>query len=1071
MVAACPQRERPASALRVVLAAFALAGLLGSRPVFAGDGAISWRTLSVAGADIHHPAGLEAFARRVAATFADARQTLEPLFDYRPTAPVQITIDDWADEANGWATPYPYDHIHLLPYPPEGAGDLADHGDWVRLLVFHEYAHILHMAQASGLPRWVNAVVGRQWLPNVSLPRFFLEGLAAWAETRHTGRDIGVAGRGGRADSAQFRARWRAAVLDGVVPDLAELTGRPVAWPRGAAWYVWGTLLLDHLGRRHGAAAIAGFVRDYGSRIVPFGVQGTSRAAFGASLSRRWLDAVDELRGQVAVQVDAVCGPGSATAVALEGPPAPDTPLARCRKAHEGQRLTHDGEERGRVRRWPEPTGSLGAVVVAHSPADGRSRIERVDRTSGVVTPLHTCALDCDEPFVTPDRRWLLFSETRRHARVYAFRELVAVELDAAGRAVAGTGDGLALTSALRIRTPELDPTGQFVVAVQVRAARTSIVALHLQRALAAARAGGPPEQPHILIYAPDFSATLDSPAVIGGRLWWTQGAGRERHLWSADVDLARSRASRPHRVVGLGTTTAAGVRVPVPWVGDLHGVAVGAGGAGGAGAALGAIVEVAGTRQAARLALDPATGGPVGEWTLQSQVWTGVRSAAVGATGTVALVYRGRGFDLHALPDAGSDNRFAPPHAVPVAPTPGTATDVGHDAPLYAPEASPGRSAAYSAWSTLRPRQWTPVVSADGTVEGTWLGARTTGRDALDQFALDASSQIRLDGRQATAQLGLRWSRLEPELGLDLGYQPGNAAYRRGWSWGSTPTHRAGARLGIAWIRPGLRDALRVEGAVRVVHVSFQSLDFTRFVLHEPDGPPPSGPWSGFEGGLDVGVGWSRAERYPDSVVAERLHEVGARATLGDRLTDVRPTGSGRRTKVALEASTAHHTPLGYRVVAVAAGRLGLAPHHSDGEPAYALRGEGAVDELTLFGAGSGTGAIVRGLPGSGRSFGGNALGWASVALHGPLADPGRGLEVLPAYVRRLHWTVFCDAGHVFWPHGASELAEGTVLGAGGELRLDYEVGYHVAATLRLGAGHSFGDVNAFAYWLRLGL
>ena len=1032
-----PRHARPVPRFRALLVAGVVLGLTASRPGLAGDGAIVWRTLHTAGADIHHPAGLGAFARRVAATFADARQTLEPLFDYRPAAPVQITIDDWADEANGWATPFPYDHIHLLPYPPEVAGDLADHGDWVRLLVFHEYAHILHMAQVSGLPRWSNAVVGRQWLPNVALPRFFLEGLAAWVETRHTGRDVGVAGRGGRAESAPFRARWRAAVLDGTVPDLAELSGRPVAWPRGAAWYVWGTLLLDHLGRRHGAAAIAGFVREYGSRIVPFGLQGTSRAVFGASLSRRWQDAVEELRAQA---------PGHAA-------------------GQEGRRLTHDGEERGRVRPWPEPSGPLRAVVVAHSPADGRSRIERVDLASGVVTPLFTCVLDCDEPLVTPDRRWLLVSESRRQGRVYAFRELVAVALDGRGQAAADAGEGLALTAALRVRTASLDPTGQVVVAVRVHAARTSIVALPLAPALAAALAGRAHTEPVTLVSAPDFAATLDAPTIAAGRLWWTQGAGRERHLWSAELDLDRLRVSRPQRVQLPGTTTATGVPVSVPWVGDLHATVT------GDAVALSGVVEVGGMRQAARLALDPVTGAPAGPWALHSQVWTGVRSAVVGADRGVALVYRGRGFDLHALAgpiDPAAASRA--PTDLARAATPATAR-FGSDPPLYVPETGPWSAAAYSPWPTLRPRYWTPVVSADGSVQGTWLGARTGGRDALDHFALDASSQVRADGQQATAQLALRWTRLEPEFGLDLGYQPGNAAYRRGWSWGSTPTHRAGSRLGIAWTRPGLREEWRLEAAARVVHVSFQSLDFTRFVLHEPDGPPPSGPWSGFEGAVDVGVGWSTAERYPDSVVAERLHEVGVRATVGDRLTDVRPTGSGRRTRLTVEASTAHHAPLGHRIVAVAAGRLGLAPYHPDGEPAYALRGEASVDQLTLFGDGGGAGAVIRGLPGSGRSFGGNGLGWASLALHGPLADPGRGIEVLPVFARRLHWTAFCDAGRVFWPHGASHLSEGIALGAGGELRLDYEVGYHVTATLRLGAGRSFGDAVGFAYWLSLGL
>ena len=46
------------------------------------------------------------------------------------------------DFANGSATALPYPRINLFAAPPTLDGNLNDYDDWLRLLTFHEYAHI-----------------------------------------------------------------------------------------------------------------------------------------------------------------------------------------------------------------------------------------------------------------------------------------------------------------------------------------------------------------------------------------------------------------------------------------------------------------------------------------------------------------------------------------------------------------------------------------------------------------------------------------------------------------------------------------------------------------------------------------------------------------------------------------------------------------------------------------------------------------------------------------------------------------------------------------------------------------
>jgi hypothetical protein len=1004
----------------VKLARLALALAVGltffvtSRPVRAGDGAIDWRTLHTADADIHYPLPLHAFAVRVAATLHDARRTLEPLFTYKPPERLQVTLDDWSDEANGWATPAPYDHVHFNAYPPAPGSDLGDHGDWVRMLVFHEYAHILHLAEVSGWPQRFNAVFGRQWLPNMALPRLFMEGLAVWAETRHTGGDTAVAGNGGRAWSAAYSARWRAAALDGTIPELHDITGHPVQWPRGTSWYLWGGLLLDHVGRTHGSEKIKEFVRLYGSRVIPFGVQGVSRQVFGKSLSALWQDAVAELRAKVVEEQGIL--------------PLPE----------DGTRLTRDGEWRGRVRPWPEDDGVLRKVVLARGPADARARIERVDVRTGQAEVLHVCVLDCDEAMVTPDRKWLIFTESRKVRRVYQFRELIAVELGPDGRALAGQGDGLRLTNAARIRSPSLDPAGQYVVAVQVADGRTHFATLPLADAVAAARNGGELLTPTRIWSSSELTQVLDAPLVAGDALWFTKVTGGRRELWRATWQGGGQPVHGDVRWTGTDATH---------WLGDLQLVA---------NMRLGAVVEQQGRRFAAETPLDATAVA----WVPRSRSSTGVVSAAMDAGTALTVAHRGPGLDL-----------MRHGHLPPVTLAP-TATPVVAEPAYRPPAAVIVDQGPYGALPTLYPRTWTPSGVITNRLDSSWLGFQASGRDVLRHWQLDLFSQFRADLADPTAQLGLTWSRLEPEFAADVAYQPGVARFRRGWNWYATPTHRIGGRLLARWALDGLRDDWQFEGSGRVVHSSLQLRDFDVQAPHDPGGPPPSGPWSGFEGLADIRVGYVAAERYPDSVADERMHRYTLNLRVGDRLTDVRPTGSGTRLRLVSDFATAHHFALGGRKVLSLSGRLGLAPEHPDSGPAFAVRGESSLGSAVLLGSeGNAQAAVVRGMPGAADAISGDGMLWGSVEVIGPLLDPGRGLDALPIYARRLTWGAFVDGAATFWHHVGTETRDGWVLGVGSELRLDYELGYALPARARLGTGWGIGSVSGWALWLVLGV
>jgi hypothetical protein len=1015
---------RPWPRCLAALAALAtlVLGLSAARPAMAGDGDIRWLSLTLPEADLHFPAQHQALAERAAAAWQDARQTLAPLFNARDRPRLQLTIDDYVDGANGYATPVPYDRLHLQAYPPEVLSDLADHGDWVRALVFHEYAHILHMGDVSGLPNLANRLMGRRFFPNAAMPRMLLEGIATWVETRHTGADHAVQGRGGRIGSAQFRALLRAAALENALPaGLDQLTGRPLLWPRGNAWYLYGSLLIDHLARTYGADRLREFMALYGQQVVPYGVQGLARQVWGASMERLWRDTVTEEKRAILGELRELTGTDLRN--------LSDPRLAELARQGDGERLSLDGEWRGRIR----PGQTADSAVVAHTPRDGLARIEQFQADKAKAELLHTCELDCDEPLVTPDGRWLIFTESRNFRRVYLYRELVALALGS------GPAKPLTLSHGLRGRSFAVDDRGEWLVGIAVRGASTAVVAVRLAQALQAGQAQRPlnPEDFQTLLPPTPLGTVVDSPLMVGKYLWWTESRGGQRLLRRAPLD-------RQSLAVGVAETLPAQLRPgqelapegtktarPLTWVGDLQLFQM------DGQPRLGALVDADSRRDAAWL--DPAA--PEQGWRLRTRSLTGLVSAAHLANRAMTVRHHSRGLDVW----AGPADRPRSDQAVAVA---GAGTvETAVDAPYTPPQAVASQLGPYRPWSTLRPRAWYPLflTTGDGTdwrYGGSWLGVQVVGRDASDFAGFSALAQLRSDGQDPLLQLDLEATRWEPRWTLSSAYDQAFGYFRRGYQWYSTPTHRIGAKIGGEWRIPQLRSAWSFNGGLRTVYSWLRYDRYDQLISQDPGGLPPIDPSLGAEFLGDAAVSWHRAEAYAESIRTERLHSAVLRTTWG-----AKPSSGDKRWVVA--AQTDHAWPLGRRQVLSWSlhGVLALEPGQRDA--LYRIQGVMPLTApiLGLFGP---TGATVRGAPLE-TGLGGHALTWSSLAWHLPLADIGRTLDVLPVYAGRMRGSLFADAA---WAAvQAGRLDPGALGSVGAEISLDLEIGYALGAVLQLGA------------------
>jgi hypothetical protein len=254
----------------IVVAAIALAAAPARAQPYDPD--FRWRTLETPRFRIHYHQGEEALAQQAAREAERAHALLSPRLGYDPRR-TEIVLSDDVDDANGSATPIPYDIVRLYAVPPAAGSELQDYRRWLRQLVQHEYTHILHLDHIGGIPEVVNRIFGKIWPPNGLQASFFLEGVAVVNEGEG---DPGV----GRNASAMFDMEARALALEGF-PRLDEVANQYLYWPTGQIPYLLGGRFMGFLQARYGPGAIAGWIGEQGSVVWPWAPSWTGRHWFG----------------------------------------------------------------------------------------------------------------------------------------------------------------------------------------------------------------------------------------------------------------------------------------------------------------------------------------------------------------------------------------------------------------------------------------------------------------------------------------------------------------------------------------------------------------------------------------------------------------------------------------------------------------------------------------------------------------------------------------------------------------------------------------------------------------------
>jgi hypothetical protein len=983
---------------------------------WAQDPALQWYTLETEHFVIHYHEGQGDMPQRAALACEQAHAILAPLLDWEPAERTQVVLDDQVDTANGFASIVPRNTIRLYAYPPPARSALGDYDDWFLGLILHEYTHILHIDNISGLPSWLNEALGKFDAPNQLLPRWYTEGFATYQESARTG--------GGRVRSSLFRMYLRTAFLEGAFFDIGQLSGSPQAWPRGASWYLYGSFFVAWVAEKYGEEMLNRFHTEYGSIYIPYSMNRTLQQTAGKDFVSLYHEWHAHVAGQSLAQ---------RVALRLEGL----TPLERL-TAH------------GNVADDPVARPKHGQVSFYASNGEEQSGLYAHDLATGEVVRLISVEDGGGQHAWTPDGERAVLHAARFFRNTYVYNDLVQVE--------PRTRVETRLSWGLRAKDPDLSPDGASLVYVEAGQGRTSLGAYDTATQTRELWVQGAPLW------------VFDNPRFDPSGRWvavslWRDARGRDIYLW----DRARRRLVQltQDRALDLEPNFSPDGRWLV-FASDRTGIyniyALDLDGLDEKLAALGeADREAAPPRRPSDASPDDARAPGVDLYRLAlparqvTRVESGVFTPVVVEDGPrrwlYVSLYGAQGNDLARmpfdpasfLPGEAEGSRLARP--VIAYPALGEVVERGGD---------------YEPWRYLGPLGYSPLTAYSTTGRGTWglelAGGDPVGRhfwSAVGEWFPEDESFFALSGYQyggwpITVGASAQYSRYERPQGR-LVESRLVATQEEAWDGQVTlglpvrsldAGHRFALGYNARWVRP-----LEDEAAAP-----------TR---HRPDDIPPTAPEPRNASALVLSYGVGDADRFVGSVSSEQGYSLNATLRLRD------PALGGELRSVQATTSGAVYVPMPWRNNHALALRLS----------AGIARREGRAEQFTVGGVPpqQTVSALLNQAPLGGSFLRGFRFGafageqyWVSNAEYRlPVWDVETGLDTFPFRLGRLALAGFVDHGAAF--DGAFADAD-FHLGVGAELWLSITLGYALPASFRLGYAHGFGAEGVDDLYFYLG-
>jgi len=230
----------------------------------------------------------ENIAREVAGIAEEVHQNLSEFITHSPEDRTHIILNDNMDTVNASANPNYFNRINIYLRRPEiYTGMVGYYKSWLRLLITHEYAHILHLDMVKGEFKLFRQLFGRIPListPNILQPYWMIEGYAVYAETEYTA--------GGRGNNDIYSMFLRTAFSTDQVYRIDQIHGMYDLgqWlPGSRSVYIYGASIFDYIVDIYGEEKLVKISEEF-SREPQRGINKIVERVLGIDLDRLYED-------------------------------------------------------------------------------------------------------------------------------------------------------------------------------------------------------------------------------------------------------------------------------------------------------------------------------------------------------------------------------------------------------------------------------------------------------------------------------------------------------------------------------------------------------------------------------------------------------------------------------------------------------------------------------------------------------------------------------------------------------------------------------------------------------------
>jgi hypothetical protein len=364
------------------------------------------------------------FAKESAKHLEHAHTILSPLLKWNPRSKIHVLIADNEDSANGFAMPSLRVGMVLIATPPDQWYSTSYTDHWIKLLAFHEYVHILNIDPTHDLMELLRIVYGDAIRPNGLSPRWMLEGLAVYFETRTS--------KLGRGRSPYYEGIVRSYFNEGLLGNETKdrfhygtLSGSWPYFPSGEVPYLFGYHLWNQFVKQTADESKTGEYSINSSGRVPFFNDTNLHKTLNKDWGDLWNDFIAESKPRYLEQIAKVKEAGE----------TPYEKITDSRYSAHGGVLSPNGD-------W---------LAYTETTLEERSGLILKNMKTGKTQKIRDKVQGASMSF-TPDGRFLIFSSLEQSHTFQQFSDLFSYDLE--------SRRFHRLSERLRAKDPDVSPSG-----------------------------------------------------------------------------------------------------------------------------------------------------------------------------------------------------------------------------------------------------------------------------------------------------------------------------------------------------------------------------------------------------------------------------------------------------------------------------------------------------------------------------------------------------------------------------------------------------------------------------------